>query len=101
VLSTGVGAYQELRQAALGVEAEDIEGTAEALFRALLMGHEERRERARAMRQIIARHDINRWAEVQMAAFREREAELRPWPLLLPPRPASRGEPPALIAGMP
>ncbi len=99
VLSTGVGAYQELGQAALGVEAEDIDGTAEALHRALLMSPEERRERAQAMRRIIARQDINRWAEVQMAAFREREAELRGWPSLLPARPASHGEPPALIAG--
>ena len=76
VLSTAVGAYQELQQGALGVEAEDIEGTTEALHRALSMAPEERRERASAMRQTIARHDINRWAEVQMAAFERRETKV-------------------------
>ena len=98
VLSSGVGAYQELRQAALGVEAEDIEGTAEALHRALLMSPEERRERARAMRRIIARHDMNRWAEEQIAAFKEPQAPLG-WPALPSGRRGSREEPPALIAG--
>jgi len=99
ILSSGVGAYQELCQPALGVEAEDIDGTMEALHRALEMGPEERHERARAMRQIIARHDLTRWAEVQMAAFRDKEVKLlgRPGPLAV--RPVSREEPPALIAG--
>ena len=99
ILSSGVGAYQELQGAALGVEAEDIDGTTEALHRALEMGPEERHERARAMRQIIARHDLTRWAEVQMAAFRDKETKLLGRPGLLAMRRASREEPPALIAG--
>ena len=99
ILSTGVGAYQELRQAALGVEAQDIEGTAEALHRALRMAPEERRERARTMRQIIARHDLACWAEVQMAAFRDKEVKVLGRPGFASGRPASRQEPPALIAG--
>ncbi len=98
VLSTAVGACRELGGVALTVEARDIEGTAEALRRALVMGAEERRERARGLRQTIARHDINRWLEVQMAAFRQPEAKpFAPAPLL--ERPASLEEPPALIAG--
>jgi glycosyltransferase involved in cell wall biosynthesis len=51
VLSTGVGAYQELQGAALGVEAEDIDGTTEALHRALRMAPEER-ELARTLRVV-------------------------------------------------
>jgi trehalose-6-phosphate synthase len=65
----------------------------------LLMSADERSERARAMRQIIARHDINRWLEVQMAAFEEKELKLLGRGSPVPGRPASRGEPPALIAG--
>ncbi len=99
ILSTAVGASQELGGAALTVEAEDVEGTAEALQRALLMGGEERGERARALRQTIARHDINRWLEVQVAAFREPAA--KPFAATTPllERPATLEEPPALIAG--
>jgi trehalose 6-phosphate synthase len=99
ILSTAVGAAQELAGAALTVEAADIEGTAEALRRALLMDADERRQRARASRQTIARHDINRWLEVQMAAFREPAAKPFPTPTPLLEHSASREEPPALIAG--
>jgi len=76
ILSRGVGAYQELGKSALSVEARDIEGTAETLHTALRMQPEERSERARAMRQIIAHHDINRWAKVQLEAFEHRETEV-------------------------
>ncbi|MGA2284896.1 MAG: trehalose-6-phosphate synthase [Dehalococcoidia bacterium] len=99
ILSTAVGAAQELGGSALPVEAEDIEGTAEALLRGLLMDAEERRQRARLLRQTIVRHDLNRWLEVQMAAFREPAATPFPTPAPLLGRPASREEPPALIAG--
>jgi trehalose 6-phosphate synthase len=75
VLSRGVGAYQELGEAALGVEAGDIEGTAETLQRALTMTPEERRERAAAMRQIITHHDIDDWAKIQLAAFERGETK--------------------------
>ena len=76
ILSRGVGAYQELGKSALGVEARDVEGTAETLHTALTMAPEERRERARAMQQTIARHDINRWANVQLAAFEREETKV-------------------------
>ena len=99
ILSTAVGAAQELAAAALTIRAEDTEGTAEAFSRALLMDAEERRQRARLLRQTIARHDINRWLEVQMASFREPVATRFPAPAPMLGRPASREEPPALIAG--
>ncbi len=99
VLSTAVGAARELGGAALTVEAGDIEGTTEALKQALSMDASERRQRARLLRQTIARHDINDWLETQMAAFGERSAEILPVPASLLTRPPSREEPPALIAG--
>jgi trehalose 6-phosphate synthase len=61
VLSETAGAFAELGDAALPVRADDIEGTAEALDAALRMSQEERRERARALRETIARHDVARW----------------------------------------
>jgi len=74
VLSKTVGAYEEFSEAAFGVDPYDIEGTAEALHEALLLSAEERRERAIFLRRRIAKHDINRWLEVQIAAFQRREA---------------------------
>jgi trehalose 6-phosphate synthase len=95
VLSTGVGAHQELGKAVLSVEPEDIQGTAEAMHRALLMGADERRDRAQTLRRTIAGHDITSWLEVQMSAFEEAEETL-------PGRSAYRREPAALMArGMP
>ncbi|MGD0765114.1 MAG: trehalose-6-phosphate synthase [Dehalococcoidia bacterium] len=73
VLSTKAGAFRELKDAALPIEPEDIEGTAAALQRALLMSPEERRKRAQMLRRTVARHDISRWLEVQMADLRATE----------------------------
>ena len=98
VLSTRAGAFQELSGGALAIEPEEIDGTAEALQRALVMSAEERRERALTLRRAVARHDVNRWLEVQMAAFKERRpAQALPLAPLMPP--PSRQEPPALIVG--
>jgi len=91
VLSTGVGAHQELGKAALSVEPQDIDGTAEAIHRALLMSADERRERAQALRRAIAGHDINSWLDVQMSAFGEGEEALFD-------RSLYRREPASLIA---
>ena len=66
VLSAAAGAFRELKDAALAVEPEDIEGTAAALQRALLMSPEERRGRAKILRRTVASHDISRWLEAQI-----------------------------------
>jgi len=66
VLSEAAGSFEELREGALSVRPEDIEGTAEALFTALTLGEEERRERAALMRRAVLRHDIGRWLQVQL-----------------------------------
>ena len=66
VLSEAAGSFEELREGALSVRPEDIEGTAEALFTALTLGEEERRERSALMRRAVLRHDIGRWLQVQL-----------------------------------
>ncbi len=82
VLSTSVGAYHQLREAVLGVEATDIQGTAAALEQALRMAPEERHERARALRHAVGRHDITAWVSTQMAEFKRAESK----PVLRPAR---------------
>jgi trehalose 6-phosphate synthase len=61
VLSKRAGAYEELSAGALGIDPEDIEGTAEALWEALTMPAVERRERAEAIRRVIRNHDLRDW----------------------------------------
>ncbi len=61
ILSETTGAYQQLGPHALGVSPADIEGTAQALYAALTMAPEERRERATALRQAVEREDLAVW----------------------------------------
>jgi trehalose 6-phosphate synthase len=60
VLSRFAGAARELKGALL-VNPYDVEGTANALARALTMSIEERRERWRGMMDHLLEHDVSRW----------------------------------------
>ena len=62
VLSRFAGAAQELRDAVL-VNPYDVEGTADAIARALNMPLDERRERWRKMMSVLQRNDVFSWCE--------------------------------------
>jgi trehalose 6-phosphate synthase/phosphatase len=62
VLSELAGAAAELAEAVI-VNPYDVYGTAEALYRALTMGADERRARMRGMRRRVLEHDVASWAE--------------------------------------
>lgn len=101
VLSVAAGAFRELKNAALAVEPEDIEGTAAALQRALLMSPEERRGRAKILRRTVASHDVSRWLEAQMADLRAAQsARLAAAGSLGGPALAD-AQPTRLVSGMP
>jgi trehalose 6-phosphate synthase len=61
VLSETAGSFDELHRGAFGVSPHDIDGTAEALHAALGMPIDERRERARLLREAVMRHSLRRW----------------------------------------
>jgi alpha,alpha-trehalose-phosphate synthase [UDP-forming] len=61
ILSRFTGAARELRDALL-VNPYDIDGTADAIRRALAMDPDERKLRMRHMRKVISEHNIYRWA---------------------------------------
>ncbi|MBZ9789821.1 alpha,alpha-trehalose-phosphate synthase (UDP-forming) [Rhizobium sp. 3T7] len=63
VLSRFAGAARELRRGALLVNPYDIEGTANALARALNMPLEERRERWQRMMDYLLEYDVSRWCD--------------------------------------
>jgi trehalose 6-phosphate synthase len=69
ILSEFAGASAELRTA-LRVNPYDVNGIAEAMERALVMGPPEARRRMRAMRRGVLEHDVNRWARRFLHALR-------------------------------
>jgi trehalose 6-phosphate synthase/phosphatase len=68
ILSEFAGAADELRDALI-VNPYDIDGTAEAIHRALTMGSDERATRMRALRATVVAHDVHRWAEGFLSAL--------------------------------
>ena len=68
VLSEFVGAAAELTDA-LRVNPYDVDGTAEAYYRALTMPAEERRTRMHALRERVRSYDVHAWADSFLAAL--------------------------------
>jgi trehalose 6-phosphate synthase len=71
VLSENAGAHEELGAQALSVNPFDVGATAEALYRGLTMGPEERRAKASEIRSHVERHDVVRWLNRQLEDIRE------------------------------
>jgi trehalose 6-phosphate synthase len=70
ILSRFTGAARELHDALL-VNPYDIDGTADAIRRALAMDPDERRLRMRRMRKVISERNIYRWAGTLIAELCE------------------------------
>ena len=66
VLSQSSGAHGQLAGAAISVAPTDIDGTAEALYRAITMNAAERKERAASLYRSICRNDNEDWLTRQM-----------------------------------
>jgi trehalose 6-phosphate synthase len=71
ILSESTGAYQQLRNGALGVAPADLEGTMQAMYQALTMTPEERARRAKEMADGIRREDISNWLCLQIEDLAE------------------------------
>ena len=66
VLSEGAGANEQLDHLTLPVAPCDISGTADALYAALTMPADERRQRATGLRRAVEEADITRWLHDQL-----------------------------------
>ncbi len=75
ILSRFTGAARELRDALL-VNPYDIDGTADAIRRALAMDPEERQLRMQRMRKFVSEHNIYRWAGGLIAELSEVRTEV-------------------------
>jgi len=81
VLSRFAGASETMREALL-VNPYNVDGTAEALHRALTMDESERRSRLTALRWRERRHNVHAWVDEFLHAARATRHGIRP------PRPA-------------
>jgi len=61
ILSETVGAYEQLGNYALTVAPADLEGTTQALYKALTMPASEKKQRADLLKQSIKREDVTWW----------------------------------------
>jgi trehalose 6-phosphate synthase len=67
IISEGAGAAIQLGEDALMVAPADVEGTAEALYKALTMPLTERRQRAERLRRIVEADDVAEWFRRQLS----------------------------------
>ena len=72
VLSRGAGAFDELADWVVPVDPLDVEDQAAALERALAMAPEERRAHQAAIRHRVRTHDLDAWAERELAELERR-----------------------------
>ncbi|MGH7775927.1 MAG: alpha,alpha-trehalose-phosphate synthase (UDP-forming) [Candidatus Dormibacterales bacterium] len=71
VLSENAGAHEELGAHALTINPFDVDDTAEALYRGLMLPVAERRRRGEAIRRVVRAYDIDRWITNQLQDLRD------------------------------
>lgn len=67
ILSEGAGAASQLGDHSIIIGPTDVEGTADAIYRALTMPLEERRRRAEGLRRVVEGDDVATWFGNQVA----------------------------------
>ena len=71
ILSENAGTHEELGEWAITINPFDVDATAEALHRALLMDPVERHARAEKMRAVVQQNDVARWISAQLQDIRD------------------------------
>ncbi len=71
VLSENAGTHEELGEWAITINPFEVDATAEALHKALLMDPVERHARAEKMRAVVQQNDIARWISAQLQDIRD------------------------------
>jgi len=71
VLSENAGTHEELGEWAITINPFDVDATADALHRALLMDPVERHARLERMRAVVQQNDVARWISAQLQDIRD------------------------------
>ena len=61
IISETTGAYDELKENAIGINALDISQTADAIYKAVTMNQNERKERLGGLKETICQYDVYSW----------------------------------------
>jgi len=72
VLSRTAGAFAEIGEWTVGVDPLDVAGQADALARAIALPEGERRRMLQSVRASVRSHDLDSWAERELAELAER-----------------------------
>jgi alpha,alpha-trehalose-phosphate synthase [UDP-forming] len=75
ILSEFAGSASQLQNHALLVNPYDIEGVADAIYKAYKMSRTERRQRMHQLREIIKRNDIFKWVDSYLLAALAKQLE--------------------------
>jgi trehalose 6-phosphate synthase/phosphatase len=69
ILSEFAGAAEQLSKGAIIVNPYDIDGTADAIYQAFTMNHDERKQRMQILRSEVKRNDVHRWVKLFMSSM--------------------------------
>ncbi|CAN5504893.1 trehalose-6-phosphate synthase [soil metagenome] len=78
ILSEFAGSASQLRRGALLINPHDVLGTADAIYRAYVMGNAERRTRIRQLRRTVERSDVFWWTDSFLRLAMEHEYRVLP-----------------------
>ncbi len=65
IISETTGAYDELKEYSININAMDISETAEAIYNAITMKQDERKKRLKGLKKVIHNYDVYKWMEEQ------------------------------------
>jgi trehalose 6-phosphate synthase len=71
IMSNGAGSYEELKDYAIVVNAYDITQTADAMFRAICMSHEERERLIKGLKESVRERNVYVWMQEQFNDIRK------------------------------
>jgi trehalose 6-phosphate synthase len=61
IISETTGSYDELKEYSININALDISETADAIYKAITMGQEERKNRLNGIKGCIQQYDVYKW----------------------------------------
>jgi trehalose 6-phosphate synthase len=70
-LSENAGAHEELGEVAVTLYPFDVQQQADAIYAALMMDGDERRDRLAAAVEIVRENDVAKWLRDQLSDIRE------------------------------
>ncbi len=65
IISETTGAYDELKEYSININALDVSETAQAIYKAITMKQDERKKRLNGLKDAVSQYDVYKWIEEQ------------------------------------